>query len=359
MRSPGSAPLPDVVVLNIAMPAIDGLSVTRRLRNRGLAVPVLLLTARDAVPQRVEGLEAGADDYLVKPFDPDELIARIRALLRRNRPPTELLAFGDTQLDPPSGEAWRTTGTQADAPEALLLALLSRHGRGIVERETALEQIRRGVAEVTANTGRSLCPLLRRELGTPHHRDGPRHRISPARTVRHSLRARTVAAAGVAIALAVVLLGGLVLARVERQLEDALDEQLRARSAEVARLHATTRRSSRRPARLKGGSAAPPFTSRSSTGPAGSSPLGRARRSRPPPARPSAVPCATVAAASPTTSSETPRSASSPARSDHSAAALRPAARSSSPERRAGSKRRSPRRAMLFSSPAAPRRCWP
>jgi len=160
--------VPDVVVLDVAMPAIDGLSVTRRLRNRGLALPVLLLTARDAVPQRVEGLEAGADDYLVKPFDPDELIARIRALLRRNRPPTELLAFGDTQLDPRSGEAWRNgQELRLTRREGQLLALLLRHGRGIVERETALEQIWRGDAEVTANTVDRYVAYLRRKLGDP------------------------------------------------------------------------------------------------------------------------------------------------------------------------------------------------
>ncbi len=79
--------VPDLLVLDVAMPAVDGLAVTRRLRAKGLALPILLLTARDAVRERVDGLEAGADDYLVKPFDTDELVARLRALLRRNRPP--------------------------------------------------------------------------------------------------------------------------------------------------------------------------------------------------------------------------------------------------------------------------------
>src|SRR5947209_13320198 len=74
---------PDVIVLDVAMPAVDGLAVCRRLRGRGLATPILMLTARDAVPDRVAGLEAGADDYLVKPFAVAELIARLRALTRR------------------------------------------------------------------------------------------------------------------------------------------------------------------------------------------------------------------------------------------------------------------------------------
>src|SRR5919202_2203846 len=75
--------VPDVVVLDVAMPGLDGLAVTRRVRAKGLAVPILLLTARDAVPDRVAGLDAGADDYLVKPFAIDELTARVRALARR------------------------------------------------------------------------------------------------------------------------------------------------------------------------------------------------------------------------------------------------------------------------------------
>ena len=74
---------PDVIVLDVAMPALDGLAVCRRLRSKGLSTPILMLTARDAVPDRVAGLEAGADDYLVKPFAIQELIARLRALTRR------------------------------------------------------------------------------------------------------------------------------------------------------------------------------------------------------------------------------------------------------------------------------------
>src|ERR1044071_3277662 len=88
--------VPDAIVLDVTMPGLDGLAVTRRLRAKGLRVPILLLTARDAVHERVAGLDAGADDYLVKPFDADELCARVRAMLRRNAPPGgEQLAFAD------------------------------------------------------------------------------------------------------------------------------------------------------------------------------------------------------------------------------------------------------------------------
>src|SRR3954464_13851220 len=88
--------LPDAIVLDVTMPGMDGLQVTRRLRAKGLRVPILLLTARDAVHERVAGPDAGADDSLVKPFDTDELSARVRALLRRNAPASdEVLAFAD------------------------------------------------------------------------------------------------------------------------------------------------------------------------------------------------------------------------------------------------------------------------
>src|SRR5690349_18234916 len=81
--------VPDVIVLDVAMPGMDGLAVTRRLRDKGLPVPILLLTARDALHERVAGLDAGADDYLIKPFEVEELTARVRALPPRNRPPGE------------------------------------------------------------------------------------------------------------------------------------------------------------------------------------------------------------------------------------------------------------------------------
>ena len=99
--------VPDVIVLDVAMPGMDGLDVTRRLRAKGLPVPILLLTARDALQERVAGLDAGADDYLVKPFEVEELTARVRALLRRNHPPGEQLAFADLMLEPESGLARR------------------------------------------------------------------------------------------------------------------------------------------------------------------------------------------------------------------------------------------------------------
>src|SRR5437016_12959525 len=99
--------VPDLVVLDVAMPGVDGLAVCRRLRAKGLALPILLLTARDAVHDRVAGLNAGADDYLVKPFAAEELLARIRALLRRGHEPADVLAHGDLVPDLRSRSASR------------------------------------------------------------------------------------------------------------------------------------------------------------------------------------------------------------------------------------------------------------
>jgi two-component system response regulator MprA len=157
---------PDLVVLDVGMPGVDGLSVSRRLRAKGLAVPVLLLTARDSVPDRVAGLDAGADDYLVKPFATEELLARVRALLRRGKTPEELLAFGDLTLDPAtrSGQRGEIALTLSER-EADLLALLLRNARRVVPREQAVAEIWQG--EASANVVDRYVSNLRRKLGEP------------------------------------------------------------------------------------------------------------------------------------------------------------------------------------------------
>jgi two-component system, OmpR family, response regulator MprA len=159
--------LPDVIVLDVAMPGLDGLAVTRRLRAKGLAVPILLLTARDALHERVEGLDAGADDYLVKPFEVEELAARIRALMRRNHPPGEVLAHADLVLEPESLAARRGGREVAlTRREAELLELLLRNARGVVTRELALERVW-GEGEASANVVDRYVAYLRRKLGDP------------------------------------------------------------------------------------------------------------------------------------------------------------------------------------------------
>jgi two-component system response regulator MprA len=157
---------PDLVVLDVGLPGVDGLSVSRRLRAKGLAVPVLLLTARDSVPDRVAGLDAGADDYLVKPFATEELLARVRALLRRGKTPGELLAFGDLTLDPATRMAQRGGASLLlSEREADLLALLLRNARRVVTREQAINEIWEG--DATVNVVDRYVSNLRRKLGEP------------------------------------------------------------------------------------------------------------------------------------------------------------------------------------------------
>jgi two-component system, OmpR family, response regulator MprA len=135
---------PDAVVLDIMMPGLDGLDVTRRLRRGGNRVPILLLTARDAVGDRVEGLDAGADDYLPKPFALDELLARIRALLRRSldKEPADVLRFADLAFDLGSMDA-RRGGRRFEltTTEAHLLELFMRNPRQVLPRSLIYERV--------------------------------------------------------------------------------------------------------------------------------------------------------------------------------------------------------------------------
>jgi two-component system response regulator MprA len=157
---------PDLVVLDVGLPGVDGLAVSRRLRTKGLTVPVLLLTARDAVSDRVAGLDAGADDYLVKPFATEELLARVRALLRRGKSPEELLAFADLTLDLATRVAQRGgTVVMLSEREADLLALLLRNTRRVVPRGQAVAEIWQG--DASANVVDRYVSNLRRKLGEP------------------------------------------------------------------------------------------------------------------------------------------------------------------------------------------------
>jgi two-component system response regulator MprA len=135
---------PDLVVLDILMPGIDGLEVCRTLRSRGNRTPILMLTARDAVADRVEGLEAGADDYLVKPFALEELLARVRALLRRtsNVDGEWPLTFGDLYLDPVSYLVRRgERQLELTRTEHLLLELFLENPRRVLSRQLIFERV--------------------------------------------------------------------------------------------------------------------------------------------------------------------------------------------------------------------------
>ncbi len=134
---------PDLVVLDVMLPGIDGLEVCRRLRASGDEVAILMLTARDEVRDRVEGLETGADDYLVKPFSFEELLARIHALLRR-RPAQagERLRFADLELDIDAREASRGgRRIPLTTTEYNLLLLLMRHPRKVLTREVIMDRV--------------------------------------------------------------------------------------------------------------------------------------------------------------------------------------------------------------------------
>jgi two-component system, OmpR family, response regulator MprA len=135
---------PDALVLDLLMPRVDGLELCRQLRHSGDRTPVLMLTARDAVADRVTGLDAGADDYLVKPFALDELLARIRALLRRSEPGgrREPLRFADLELDPVSFEVRRgERAIELTRTEFLLLELFLRHPRQVLTRSIIFENV--------------------------------------------------------------------------------------------------------------------------------------------------------------------------------------------------------------------------
>jgi len=158
----------DLVVLDVLMPGVDGLGVARRLRGRGDPVPVLMLTARDAVTDRVAGLDAGADDYLVKPFAIDELLARVRALMRRaSGEAGELLRFSDVELDPRTREVTRGgTAIELTTKEFDLLEFFMGEPRVVHDRYTILENVWGG-EDVASNVLEVYVGYLRRKLGEP------------------------------------------------------------------------------------------------------------------------------------------------------------------------------------------------
>jgi DNA-binding response OmpR family regulator len=156
---------PDAVVLDLGLPKLDGVEVCRRLRADG-DVPILILTARDAVDARVEGLDSGADDYLVKPFERDELLARMRALLRR-RPPrgSAYVVVGDLRLNPDTREVLRgERKLDLTAREFELLEYLMRNARIVVSRQTLLDEVWGYHPFAETNTVDVFISNLRRKL---------------------------------------------------------------------------------------------------------------------------------------------------------------------------------------------------
>jgi two-component system response regulator MprA len=160
------------------MPRVGGLEACRRLRADGDDVPILVLTARDSVADRVAGLDAGADDYLAKPFDLEELLARLRALLRRSQPatgavPDTSLTFADLRLDPVTREVTRgERPIRLTRTEFALLELLMEHPRQVLGRDRILEQVWGFDFPTTANSLEVYIGYLRRKIDAPYGLSG-------------------------------------------------------------------------------------------------------------------------------------------------------------------------------------------
>jgi two-component system, OmpR family, response regulator len=176
----------DLVVLDVMLPKRDGFSVLKALRADGLKAPVLMLTARDAVGDRVRGLDAGADDYLVKPFSLLELAARLRALVRRDdRARPTVLAEGDLKLDPASKRAWRGgTELRLSPKEFSLLELFLRHPGAVLTRSQILDAAWDFAYDGTSNVVDQYVTYLRRKIDAPFGR----HDLETVRGMGYRLR---------------------------------------------------------------------------------------------------------------------------------------------------------------------------
>jgi two-component system, OmpR family, response regulator MprA len=178
---------PDAVVLDVMMPGVDGIEVCRRLREAGDRTPILMLTAADAIAERVRGLEAGADDYLVKPFALEELIARLRALIRRSAGDGDgaLLRFSDLVLDEPHFLARRGDRVlQLTRTEFALLAVLMANPRRVLTREALFERVWGYDLDYGSNSLAVYISTLRRKL----EEGGEPRLIQTVRGVGYSLR---------------------------------------------------------------------------------------------------------------------------------------------------------------------------
>ena len=178
--------VPDVVILDLGLPKLDGIDVAKKVRGAD-DVPILMLTARDAVEARVEGLDSGADDYLVKPFERQELLARLRALLRR-RPPrgSASLVAGDLELNPDTHEVRRgDRDIELTQREFELLEYLMRNERIVVPRQRLLEEVWGYDPFATTNTIEVFVSNLRRKLES----DGESRLLHTIRGAGYVLRA--------------------------------------------------------------------------------------------------------------------------------------------------------------------------
>ena len=176
----------DVVILDVMLPGIDGFEVCRQLRERSRWAPILMLTARDAVDDRVHGLDAGADDYAMKPFSFAELAARVRALVRRNtRDRPTILQIGDLRLDPATHRAWRgSTALDLSPKEMALLELFMRHPDEVITRTRILEHVWDFAYDGLSNVVDQYVSYVRKKVDKPFDRDD----IETVRGVGYRLR---------------------------------------------------------------------------------------------------------------------------------------------------------------------------
>jgi len=174
------------IILDVMLPGFDGFELCRKLRSAGIWAPVLMLTARDAVGDRVRGLDAGADDYLVKPFSLLELAARLRALARRDdRARPAVLAVGELRLDPATKQAWRgTSEIQLSPKEFSLLELFLRHPGTVLTRSQILDAVWDFAYDGGSNVVDQYVAYLRRKLDLPFGR----HDIETVRGMGYRLR---------------------------------------------------------------------------------------------------------------------------------------------------------------------------
>ena len=174
------------IVLDVMLPDFDGFELCRRIRGNGQWVPVIMLTARDSVGDRVRGLDAGADDYLVKPFSLAELAARLRALARRDdRPRPVARAEGDLTLDPAAKRAWRAgTELHLSPKEFTLLELFLRHPGDVLTRSRIIEAVWDFAYGGGSNVVDQYVNYLRRKIDTPFGR----HDIETVRGMGYRLR---------------------------------------------------------------------------------------------------------------------------------------------------------------------------
>jgi len=184
----------DAIILDVMLPGIDGFEVCRELRRTRAHVPVLMLTARDAVDSRIAGLDSGADDYLIKPFDFGELLARLRAVIRRGQLPLTpaLLTVGDLRLNLRARQAFRRDQSiKLTSREFALLEFLALHAGAVVGRAAIAEHVWDAPFESMSNVIDVMIQRLRRKIDDPHDRSlittrrGEGYMLAPVVPVSH------------------------------------------------------------------------------------------------------------------------------------------------------------------------------